>query len=704
MRCILKYLCFITVSLLYTGCSPKDAETGETQSGFDSVLNNADIVYSRGSKIDALNLVREAHANNHKSLADQMKYFGYCHYIYWELHDYDRCLAISDSMLSLCNANKNQKNVNHWVIVAYNDKGDALLSTGRYLESYDCYYYAKKLAMECMDSCALSNYSYKLSMVLYKQRKYQEAAHYFEESLNETNSCKESFVLAYKKQEILDNLGLCYFHIGQLDSSIYYYNSALTYINDKLAVYSAERKTDIAMAKAVIYGNLGDAFKVKGNPDTAIKLFKASIETNLQKGFANEDAQLVQLKLAELLFKQKKVAEVEAILSSVAGELDSIPSKNAELSWNKLMWQLNDLKNDQGKAYQYFIKYSSINDSLNRENFQLLAADMQDRMKYQDKQHQLALFEKEVVQQRIFVSCTAIVLIFLMVTLIVFNRSKLTRKNLETMKSLNNQIIEQKEKLQTANTDLEHQDQEKSRILRMVAHDIMHPINAITSLSELLLLESEEFSEEQRGMLKLIKEASENSITYSRDLLEASMKLETRNFKKEWVNIDNLLVACIELLSFKASLKGQKFVYIDTDKNVSAIVNKEKIRRVINNLLVNAIKFSYENSTIEVSLEEIIREEINFGQIKVPREHNVRITVTDHGVGIPDKNKQKIFDMFTEARRSGTSGESSNGLGLSISLQIAKAHGGNIWFESTVGQGTTFYFEFPVQQQTPATV
>ena len=238
----------------------------------------------------------------------------------------------------------------------------------------------------------------------------------------------------------------------------------------------------------------------------------------------------------------------------------------------------------------------------------------------------------------------------------------------------------------------------------MVAHDIMHPINAITSLSELLLLESEEFSEEQRGMLKLIKEASENSITYSRDLLEASMKLETRNFKKEWVNIDNLLVACIELLSFKASLKGQKFVYIDTDKNVSAIVNKEKIRRVINNLLVNAIKFSYENSTIEVSLEEIIREEINFGQIKVPREHNVRITVTDHGVGIPDKNKQKIFDMFTEARRSGTSGESSNGLGLSISLQIAKAHGGNIWFESTVGQGTTFYFEFPVQQQTPATV
>ena len=77
----------------------------------------------------------------------------------------------------------------------------------------------------------------------------------------------------------------------------------------------------------------------------------------------------------------------------------------------------------------------------------------------------------------------------------------------------------------------------------------------------------------------------------------------------------------------------------------------------------------------------------------------VHISVKDKGMGIPERNRPLVFDMFTQAKVPGTSGEMPYGLGLSISLQIAKAHKGNIWFETEEGKGSTFHFEFPTKSK-----
>jgi signal transduction histidine kinase len=73
----------------------------------------------------------------------------------------------------------------------------------------------------------------------------------------------------------------------------------------------------------------------------------------------------------------------------------------------------------------------------------------------------------------------------------------------------------------------------------------------------------------------------------------------------------------------------------------------------------------------------------------------VRITVEDHGIGIPEDMHDKIFDMFTKAKWAGTAGEQAFGLGLAISKQIVEAHNGSIWFDSKPGKGTTFFVELP---------
>ena len=104
----------------------------------------------------------------------------------------------------------------------------------------------------------------------------------------------------------------------------------------------------------------------------------------------------------------------------------------------------------------------------------------------------------------------------------------------------------------------------------------------------------------------------------------------------------------------------------------------------MNNLIVNAIKFSPEGSPIKIECRKW--------------ENKVLVTISDAGLGIPDEIQNKIFDPFTSARRTGTQGEKPFGLGLYICKQIIEAHEGKIWLDSEAGKGTTFFVELPVKE------
>jgi signal transduction histidine kinase len=111
-------------------------------------------------------------------------------------------------------------------------------------------------------------------------------------------------------------------------------------------------------------------------------------------------------------------------------------------------------------------------------------------------------------------------------------------------------------------------------------------------------------------------------------------------------------------------------------------LDKEKVNRVINNLIVNAIKFSPEESDILVTAKA--------------RQNDVLISIKDAGIGIPLGMQDKVFDPFTSAKRRGTGGEQPFGLGLYISKQIIEAHHGKIGFKSEPGKGTEFFVELPI--------
>ena len=401
-----------------------------------------------------------------------------------------------------------------------------------------------------------------------------------------------------------------------------------------------------------------------------------------------------------MYFELGREAELEQTLANIKAELDTLPDLGVELQWNKLMWQLNDKRNQPAAAYPYISSYVRINDSLTKQNNLLVESDIEGRIRNHERQYQLSMLHVAAHSQKIYLvvvsiaACLAVIIIFI----ILFNARR-TKQNLTKLTSLNNTVNEQKVKLEAALAGLEQQDRDKTRILRAVAHDVMNPISAIISLTDILTAE-DRIQEGQREVLNLIKESCQNSIALSKSILEASQLTDPDNLKKEWVNVSDLVGSSVELLNYKAAAKKQKINITVPEEPVKAFVSKEKIWRAVNNLLGNAIKFSHEGGSIEVSLSQLdpFGNPVgkSTGKARFDASDKVLITIQDHGIGIREKDKPLIFDMFTEAKNQGTAGEVSHGLGLSISLQIVKVHGGTIRFESKEGVGTTFYIEFPL--------
>ncbi|MDB5007957.1 MAG: sasA 1 [Mucilaginibacter sp.] len=226
---------------------------------------------------------------------------------------------------------------------------------------------------------------------------------------------------------------------------------------------------------------------------------------------------------------------------------------------------------------------------------------------------------------------------------------------------------------------LEVMNKNYARLIKVVAHDLRNPISAISTISS-MLEPDEKLPAEMKELMGMVKISSKTSLDLISELLETDFDQE-QNLKMEKVSPDEMLDQCISLLSFRAKDKNQQLI-LNTNADVNILGDREKLWRVMNNLIVNAIKFSPEDSEIYIESRVL--------------ENNVEITVRDNGMGIPTDIQSKIFDPFTTAKRSGTQGEQPFGLGLYISKQIIEAHKGKIWLHSESGKGATFYVELPI--------
>jgi len=348
----------------------------------------------------------------------------------------------------------------------------------------------------------------------------------------------------------------------------------------------------------------------------------------------------------------------------------AVAGDNGYLIYSQIMARkLFDLYTSHHDSLQAAL-YSRQLVALNDEQGKLNNASSIDYLDYAYKDQQIKTLSDRSRYQTILLILAAVVCLLAIVIIIIIKRT------LGRTRLLNRQVQEQYVQMKETLDALEQSQADNSRMMKIVAHDLRNPIGAITSLTE-LMLENNECTEEDRSMLELIKTSGNNSLDLVDDLLQVHTRAE--ELKMEMVDLDQMLRYCVDLLENKASSKDQQLTLDSSPVTISA--SREKLWRVMSNLIANAIKFSPIGAPIKISLES--------------QPEKVVISVADKGIGIPTEMGNKIFDMFTDTKRHGTAGEEPFGLGLAISKQIVEAHGGNIWYESHAGDGTTFYVELP---------
>jgi len=237
------------------------------------------------------------------------------------------------------------------------------------------------------------------------------------------------------------------------------------------------------------------------------------------------------------------------------------------------------------------------------------------------------------------------------------------------------QVIEIREK----NVEIEKAGEFKNQVLGMVAHDLRNPIAAVESLAMIMEMDHD-LNEEMQENLNMMKASCVKARTIIDDLLEAARNDTNDVFEMERTELNQLLKGIVNDWEIQQDLKTD--VILTSHINPAyAKVNKEKLHRAIDNLISNAIKFSKDNSRVDVRLNK--------------KDEELIIEVQDYGLGIPADMLPDIFNRFSKARRTGVRGEESTGLGLSIVRQIVEKHNGIIDVESIVGRGTVFYIKLP---------
>lgn len=239
-------------------------------------------------------------------------------------------------------------------------------------------------------------------------------------------------------------------------------------------------------------------------------------------------------------------------------------------------------------------------------------------------------------------------------------------------------------KLENAYAELKEEDKTKSDFISTASHELRTPLTVINSYLEMFedgMLGK--LNENQQDKLAVIRSQTDHMIKLVEDMLDTS-RLESRKFRIQKHSLDLVEIAknAIDEISRLADLKEHTISLKVNGKVDSIEGDGHRIKQVFSNLLTNAIKYTPNKGKIDVGIKN--------------ENGNLRVAISDTGIGIPEKEHEKIFEKFyTVGGKSLTRESERMGLGLTIAKGIVEAHGGKIWVESEVNKGSSFYFTLP---------
>lgn len=232
-------------------------------------------------------------------------------------------------------------------------------------------------------------------------------------------------------------------------------------------------------------------------------------------------------------------------------------------------------------------------------------------------------------------------------------------------------------------TDLRKLERVRRDFVANVSHEFKTPLTAIQGFSETLLAGAIDDPQNRERFLGIILEHSRRLARLTDDLLKlSSMDADRLELEIRRVSVSELIESCLETTQHRAAEKEVRVELDQTGELPDIAGDRRRLAEILQNLLDNATQYTLPGGRITLNAQT--------------RDSDVVFTVSDTGIGIPKSDQSRIFERFyrVDAARSREAG--GTGLGLAIAKHLVEVHGGRIWVDSEIGQGSQFHFSIPI--------
>jgi signal transduction histidine kinase len=234
---------------------------------------------------------------------------------------------------------------------------------------------------------------------------------------------------------------------------------------------------------------------------------------------------------------------------------------------------------------------------------------------------------------------------------------------------------------------LEAASRHKSEFLANMSHELRTPLNAILGFSEVLAERMfGELNPKQEEYLRDIHTSGQHLLSLINDILDLS-KVEAGRLELELAsfNLPMAVENAMTLVRERATRHGITLDQAIDDRVGNIVADERKVKQILLNLLSNAVKFTPAGGRI--------------GLTATATAEAITISVSDTGIGIAPEDQATIFEEFRQVGRDDARKQEGTGLGLTLAKKFVELHGGQIWVQSQVGQGSTFSFTLPVRPE-----
>lgn len=709
---------------------------------FDSFNSSAKISEQIGDKKALAKTLKNLGTTHYRqsNYDEALKYYHDALQVYSEINDitgqtecYNNIGSMHRSMSNYDQALKNfneslilARKINYKELISFglNNIGLIHFDQGKYNEAIGYYKRAVEVTKESDDQTNITKYYNNIGSCYNVMGDYPMALEYFQKSLKRYEKTGNKIGMS----SVYNNIGVIYDTQGDFDKALNYYNKSLkinTELSDKRgvaialnnlgAIYKSQGDTALALenfSKSLIiykeigdkYGtstttsNIGDIYSERGDYEKALIYYKRALEIAFEKGLQSVIARCY-INMSGLYFGRKEYPTSITYGEKAYSLSVEINDKGKIMESAKILSDVYAAMQNYKKAYSYYVEFKSQSDSLFNEEEVKKITGLEYQYQYQ-KEKELAKAEQEkkdaiqaaeIKRQKTIRNSIlgGFVLVLILFTLMwyMFMQKRRSNRILSMQKlqieSKNQELSLQKEEIQTQaeklkaiNEKLIELDDFKQGVTSMIVHDLKNPLNAIINSDE----------SEPLKTLKWSKQAGKQMLNLVLNILDVHKYEDTKmQVEKSQVSLFDISCSAVDEVIFLANQKNIKINNnIRQEKGVKA--DKEIVERVFTNLLTNAIKYTPNNGSVIIDL--------NQEEYKRKPGFNV-ITVTDTGEGIPKEKTDLIFTRFGQVAAKKSGSVRSSGLGLTFCKMAIEAHGCEIGVKSDPGSGTTFWFTLP---------